>query len=55
MIVSFRDQTNRLVRINQEDIVEIPIASVNEPVDSLDQTETMGEELNQPRSLKDYM
>lgn len=51
MIVTFRDQTNILVRVNLEGIIEIPISEE----DSLAQSKTMSDELNQPRSLKDYM
>lgn len=51
MIVTFRDETNRLVRIQQEDIVEIPVSIIDSP----DQPETMGDEVIPPRSLKDYM
>ncbi|XP_026378613.1 uncharacterized protein LOC113273058 [Papaver somniferum] len=51
MIVTFRDQTNRLVRIQREDVVEIPVSVEERP----DQPETMGDEIVQPRSIKDYL
>ncbi|XP_026451158.1 uncharacterized protein LOC113351376 [Papaver somniferum] len=51
MIVTFSNQTNRLVRISQEEIADIPSSEVDNP----DQSETIGEELNQDRSMKEYM
>ncbi|XP_026420197.1 uncharacterized protein LOC113316191 [Papaver somniferum] len=51
MIVTFRDQTNRLIRISQEEIVYIRSSEVDIP----DQSETMGEKLNQDRSMKEHM